>query len=113
MPSSAFFPITSLNIPVDPALIHSGEGHLEVIDLLPDLSTDIEAEFSDRESAMKARAFVCSLPKELKEIARRYYWLDETQYKIAKDLGVTQQAVSYSMAKICRLGREYFHQSVQ
>lgn len=52
--------------------------------------------------------FVHSLPPRLQSMARRHYWLEQSQLQIADDLGVTRSAVCHALAKINSLGRKFF-----
>jgi DNA-directed RNA polymerase specialized sigma24 family protein len=77
------------------------------IDQLP-CSSDVEAEFCERDMLSRLAQFVDTLPPRLKTIALRHYWGDETQSEIARSLGVQRSAVCHSLRKIAEHGRSYF-----
>lgn len=109
-PISAYLPVSSLNDVINPEADLGFE--VEVIETLPDLTVDLEAECCTRQNAAKAAAFIRALPRPLASIVIRHYWHGETQTEIAEDLGVTRSAISHALSKVNRLGREFFGESV-
>lgn len=101
---AAFFEIGSLD-----ELTHDQDDDLAaVIETIPDASPDVETGYIEREQLEQVPRFLASLPPRLRDIVYRHYWLDQSQAEIADALGVTRSAVCHALAKVKRLGQNFF-----
>lgn len=107
-PNAAYFEVSSLNTPAPCEDANQNTIVADLIDNLPSLVHDIEAECDKRQRINHARDFVDTLSVRLKTITKMYFWEDMSQTRIACTLGISQSAVSQHITKVIALGRIYF-----
>jgi len=107
-PFAAFFDVASLNNLVSDDSPESGCNVIEVGDTLPCPHPGPEEEYLKSELVAKVCVFVEELQADLKQVALLHYWDGLTQSEIARQLGISQSAVSQRLSKVTASGRKYF-----
>jgi RNA polymerase sigma factor (sigma-70 family) len=107
-PDAAYFEVGTLNAPATSDNVDQNDVVSDLIDSLPSLAPDPEVECEQAQLIARVGPFVNTLPPRLKAIAKMHFWDDLTQTEIAQVLGISQSAVSQSLAKLVALGRAYF-----
>ena len=70
-------------------------------DVLVDHSEDIAEALTWQFTLDKLRLIISILPEDEKELIKAHFYENKTQTEIAEQLGISQQAVSKRIAKIC------------
>lgn len=107
-PFAAYLDVASLNDFVSDDSRESGYCVIEVGDTLPSPHPGPEEEYLKSELVAKVGLFVEELPTDLKQVALLHYWDGLTQSQIARQLGISQSAVSQRLSKVTTSGRKYF-----
>lgn len=107
-PYSAFLSVASLNAPVSETNGDDGDVIPELVDTLPSPLPNPEDEYVQQDILNKVGVFVDALPSKLKLVAMLHYWEGLTQSEIARNLGISQSAVSQRLSKVVALGRAHF-----
>lgn len=70
-------------------------------DILADSGEDIAEALAWQATLDKLCLIISTLPKDEKELIKAHFYENKTQTEIAEQLGISQQAVSKRIAKIC------------
>lgn len=70
-------------------------------DILADPGKDIAEALAWQATLDKLRLVISILPEDEKELIKAHFYKNKTQTEIAEQLGISQQAVSKRIAKIC------------
>jgi RNA polymerase sigma factor (sigma-70 family) len=71
-----------------------------------DRSPSVVAHLASAETTAMVLHFVDTLPKREREISRRVFWDGATQTAVAADLGISKMAVSKTISRIAKRGRD-------